>query len=244
VLRPRLDRITIALSGGGAAWRAGAQRGRCSGAPLEAFAQALRSPAKRTRLARVLLGSDLVRSLVVPWPADLEGDAEAAAYAEHQFRRVFGEGAGKWSVRFDGEERAMRLACAIDTELLTGMRDRAAAAGCRIDSVQPFLVDAFNRWRAEFSGASSLFIAFEPGRWSCAQVADGEWRALRGGRLGEDAAAPGLVELVARERAVAGSRLPARIYAPAFPGLAAALRDTGALLLTGTEEPLLAPAAH
>ena len=69
-------------------------------------------------------------------------------------------------------------------------------------------------------------MALEPGRWSAAHLAGGEWQALRVGRLEGDPA-EALLELIERESALAGDpALPVRVCAPAFPDLRALACDT------------------
>ena len=238
-------RLEVLLAPEGASWACGAARGWCAGAPAEAFAAAL-GAAPRARRVEVTLGGALVHCLVVPWPGEIEDEAEGAALAAHHFRRVFGEQADEWEIRFDTEEGTARLSCAASRALLEALRAAAEAAGRRIASLQPFLAASFNRWRREFGRAPALYVTLERGRWCAAHLAGGEWRALRGGRLeGEPAAA--LVELVARETALAGDAgLPVRVYAPGFAALAAQLQGLGGQvrLLARAEEPLHAAPAH
>jgi hypothetical protein len=240
-----LRRLEVALSPAGAAWACGAARGRCEGEPAAAFAAALAAAPRARRVAVTLCGS-LVHCLLVPWPAEIEDEAEGEALAGHHFRRVFGEQAAAWAIRVDAEEGAARLAFAAPRGLLEALRAGAAAASRRLVSVQPFLAASFNLWRREFGRAGALYVTLEPGRWCAALVAGGEWRAVRSGRLEGDAASA-LVELVARETALAGDpALPARVYAPAFQALADQVQGLGGQvrLLRRAEEPLHAAAAH
>lgn len=240
-----LKRLEVALSPAGAAWSAHGARGAVAGAPAEAFAAAL-AAAPAARRVHVTLCGGLVHYLALPWPAEVTDEAEGMALAAHHFRRVFGDVAAGWAFRFDAEDAGVRLACAAERTLLDMLHATARTAGRRIVSLQPFLAAAFNGWRGEFGKAGALFVTLEPGRWCAAQLGGGEWRALRSGRLeGEVAAA--LVELVARERALAGDAgLPVRVYAPAFAGLDARLEGLGerVRLLQRQADPLYAPAAH
>jgi hypothetical protein len=238
-------RLEIALSPSSAAWTCGGARGACAGAPAEAFAAAL-AAAPRARHVAVILCGALARYLVVPWPAEVEDESEGLALVAHHFRRVFGEQARDWVVRFDAEEGAARLACAAPRALLDALRTAAGVSGRRLESVQPFLAAFFNLWRRDFGRGAALYVTLEPGRWCAALVSGGEWRSLRSGRLDSDPA-QALVELVAREAALAGEdALPARVYAPAFAQLDGRLKDLGAplQLLRRKEEPLYAAPAH
>jgi hypothetical protein len=240
-------RLEVALSPAGAAWAANGAHGACEGAPAEAFAAAL-AAAPAPRRVQVTLCGNLVRYLALPWPDEVADadQAEGAALAAHHFRRVFGDAAEGWAVRFDAEEAGVRLACAVQQSLLESLHAAAHRAARRLVSVQPFLAAAFNGWRREFGRSGALFVTLEPERWCAALLGGGEWRSLRSGRLeGEVAAA--LIDLVARETALAGDeQLPVRVYAPAYPRLGAELEGLGerVKLLQRQAEPLYAPAAH
>jgi hypothetical protein len=240
-------RLEVALSPSGAVWAATGARGDCTGAPAEAFAAAL-AAAPAARRVHVTLCGGLVHYLAVPWPAEVaDADAaEGAALAAHHFRRVFGDAAAGWTVRFDQEESGVRLACAMEQSLLDALHAAAQSAGRRVVSLQPFLAAAFNGWRREFGKPAALFVTLEPGRWCAARVEGGEWHALRSGRLEGDVAAE-LVGLVARETVQSGdANLPVRVYAPAYPKIGAQLEGLGerVRLLQRPAEPLYAPAAH
>lgn len=233
----------MALSARGAAWASAGVRGHCAGAPLESFAQSLRAAARPPRNASVVVASELVRHLIVPWSDEIDDDAEGSALAVHHFHRVFGDAADDWIVRFDAEETGARLACAIDRSLLEGMHAAARAANCRLASVRPFLVDAFNQWRREFSRRPALFLTLEAGRWSAVRIEGARWRALRGGRI-EGEPATFVAKLIERERALAGACLPASVYAPAFPEFGNASLGPDARMLICKEVPLHAARPH
>ncbi len=240
-----LRRLDVALLPAGAAWSANGARGTCTGAPAEAFAAALAAAPAARRVAVTLCGN-LVHYLALPWPEAVADEAEGIALATHHFRRVFGDAAEAWTIRFDAEEAGVRLACAMEQSLLDTLQATARGAGRRVVSVQPFLAAAFNGWRREFNRSGALFVTLEQGRWCAAVLGGGEWRALRSGRLEGDVAAA-LVDLVARESALVGdASLPVRVYAPAFPGLGARLEGLGerVRLLQRQAEPLYAPATH
>jgi hypothetical protein len=237
--------LEVALSPAGATWSADSARGRADGAPAEAFAAALAAAPSPHRV-RVTLCGNLVHYLALPWPDAVADEAEGATLAAHHFRRVFGEAAEGWAIRFDAEDAGVRLACAVEKELLEALQVAARAAGRRLDSVQPFLAAAFNGWRREFGKTRTLFVTLEPGRWCAAHLGGGDWRELRSGRLeGDEASA--LVGLIARETALAGDeRLPVRVYAPAFPRLSEQIEGLGerVRLLRRPAEPLYASAAN
>jgi hypothetical protein len=239
-------RLEVALSPAGAAW-AGASCGQAAGAPAEAFAAAL-AAAPGAKRVRVTLCGGLVHTLALAWPEEVADadETESAALAAHHFRRVFGEAAEGWSCRVDAEEGALRLACAAERGLLEALQEAARTGRRRLESVQPFFAAAFNAWRREFGRGAALFVTLEPGRWTAALLAGGEWRSLRSGRLEEDVAGA-LVGLVARETALAGDeRLPVRVFAPAYPALGGELEGLGerVRLLQCPAGFLYAPAAH
>ena len=184
---------------------------------FEALKDILRSRgAPRTELIALLSGR-FARALLVPWPAEVQGESEGAALAEHHFRRVFGDDAAQWEIAFDREsDGALRLACAVERELLQALRALAAEAGVQLVSVTPLFVSGINLWRRKIGRKPTLFVLAEADRYCAAAFANGEWSALRCGRLGEGA--DSLSMAIERESVLAGAgELQILGYAPELP---------------------------
>ena len=128
----------------------------------------------------VVLSSQFVRFQLVPWQADLRHTDERLAYARYLFKEVYGAMSEGWEIRLSEEPPgAHSLACAIDHALLEALRRAAAAGGCRLRSVQPRFVEAFNHLRRGLRGDSVIFAFSEPGRLCAGHLRKRTWRALR-----------------------------------------------------------------
>jgi hypothetical protein len=168
----------------------------------------------------VLLSGLFVHPLLVPWPAEIQDDAEGAALVAHHFRRVFGDESSNWEFAFDRDaDGPARLACAVERGLLAALRETAGAARARLLSVEPLLVSALNQWSRRIGRRPTLFFVAEAGRYCAATFRGGDWQALRCGRLaGTDP--DSLREALEREAALtAETGLELLAYAPEHPPL-------------------------
>lgn len=138
-------------------------------------------PAMR-RGARVtaVLSSHHARYVRLPWSPHLAGDDEWLAFARHQFAETYGATASGWEIRVSPTPKgAARIACALDRELLAALRTAVARAGAKLVSVQPGLMHAFNKHRAELGRSAGWLVAAEDGRLTLALVARGLWELVR-----------------------------------------------------------------
>ena len=137
------------------------------------------------RSARVMLSSRLVHYALVPW-SDALGDAdEEAAYARHFFERVHGEAAAQWALRVSaGGNGEPMLASAVDARLLDALRATFAAAGVRLDSIQPNLMAVCNDHRRRLQGRHAWLALLEPGSLCLALLQNGRWARIRSMRIG------------------------------------------------------------
>lgn len=148
----------------------------------------------QARRVSVILSSHFVRQMLLPWSSELAGGEEEVAAVRHHFRRIHGDAALGWALRYSvpaGETAC--IACAIEPQLLDAMREESGAQGFKLDSVQPSLAANFNRWRELFATHAGLFLLVEEDRYACAQFRGGGWSALTCGRLGPDLGLEGLV---------------------------------------------------
>lgn len=177
---------------------------------LQALATALPAQAGRAARARVILSNRLVRYVLVPW-SDALGDAgEEAAFARHCFERLYGEAAAQWELRVSDERDGLpRLASAVDAALPGALRDVFAAAGVRLDSIQPSLMAVYNDYRRRLRGRHAWLALLEPGSVSLALLQQGRWVRVRSMRIG-----PGwrveLAQILEREAYLADPEAAAR----------------------------------
>jgi hypothetical protein len=177
---------------------------------LQALAAALPAQAGGTARARVILSNRLVRYVLVPW-SDALGDAEEeAAFARHCFERLYGEAAAQWELRVSDERDGLpRLASAVDAALPGALREVFAAAGVRLDSIQPGLMAVYNDYRRRLRGRHAWLALLEPGSVSLALLQQGRWVRVRSMRIG-----PGwrveLAQILEREAYLADPEAAAR----------------------------------
>ncbi|BAN50726.1 hypothetical protein [Metapseudomonas resinovorans] len=172
---------------------------------------------------RVVLSSHYTRFCLVPWSDAINSPEELAGYARLCFEDIYGALGESWSLRLSAEAAGLpRLAAAMPEELLAGLRALAKANGLRLASVQPYLMAAFNRYRARLAADDFLFLVAEPGRGSLLLARGGRWSAVRSVAL--DGSDDALEHLIAREAELQGLEqdVPAALYLHA-PGRAVAL---------------------
>lgn len=131
----------------------------------------------------VVLSNHFVRYALVPWSAELSGDAEEEAYVRHHFVRVYGDRAKAWSFRASpAPGAAPRLASAIDANLLAALRSAFAKKRAKLVSVQPALMAVFNRARSAIPASGAWLVMAEPDRACIALHSGGRWQAVSNGR--------------------------------------------------------------
>lgn len=154
-------------------------------------------------MLKVLLASHYTRFCLVPWSEAINTPEELAGYARLCFEDIYGTLGEGWNLSLAPEAAGQpRLAAAMPEELLTQLRSLAKASGLRLASVQPYLVAAFNRYRAALSMDDFLFLVAEPGRGSLLLARDGRWATVRSVTLDESDVA--LNDLIAREGELRG----------------------------------------
>ena len=177
----------------------------------------------------VILSSQLVRYAVLPWNPMLKGEDDWIAYARHRLQAVHGAATEDWDLRVCATApHGPRLVSATDRPLLEALDAAAGAAGGTLESVQPYLMAAFNHAGPLPGDASFWLVIEEPGRLTLALIQDGAWRSVRSRRV--DARwREELPAILERESATLGLDQPCTevaLHAETFPedGAAAGLR--------------------
>jgi hypothetical protein len=171
--------------------------------------------------AELILSNHFVHYAIVPWRDELTGDEERMAFVRHCFAKIHGARAEGWVPRLsDTRYGAPAVAAAMEPALLEAIRQTAADASLRLDSIEPFLAAAFNRSRTDMTGDTFWFVAAEKGRFCVAHIEGGQWRSLRCQRIGEEWTRE-MPLLLARERLLddtneSSSRV--YLYAPGLTG--------------------------
>jgi hypothetical protein len=151
----------------------------------------------------IVLSNHFVQYVLLPWRAEVGLPSELAAYAGILFDETFGNEAGGREILV-GRERSgsARIAAAMDSTLVYGLRNAVAASKLRLVSIQPYLSVAFDRVRRSVGSRDFMFVLAEPAR-SCVLVAiGGRWRSLRSTATG--AQPHELAHLIEREAQLAG----------------------------------------
>lgn len=232
------DRLLISLAPDAVAWLrlAGGLRPRVLGkqaiacdpafgdAPWQGAVAALAAalePLRRERLdATLVLSNHFVRYALVRPDAALATPAEQLGLARFQFSRIYGDRARGWDVRLSPAQRgAPRLASAVDAGLAPAIRACfPRGAKLRLVSIQPYLMAAFNCWRAAFGRPPAWLLLVEPQRACLAMLAARRWatvQTLRGDYPGpQDWAALLEREQLRADVDAAASARSAHVHAP------------------------------
>ena len=157
-------------------------------AAVETLGAALPAFASRGDSTAVVLSNAFVRYLVIPWQAEISGARELDELAALRFRRTFGEHAADWTIRCSaGGYGEATVACAIDTALVSALRDTLRTCKVRLVSVQPLLMAAYNDVRRELA-STSAFATVERGRLCLGVVNRGRWSHIVSRRAANDPA--------------------------------------------------------
>jgi hypothetical protein len=113
----------------------------------------------------VVVAGDGVRYRVVPWVEALASPSQRQLLAEQVFREAYGDIALSWTVRQHSHRYGVAtLACALDAALLDRLAAMAATRGLKLSSVQPSLMDDFNRSLERIEPGWFWFVSIES-RW-------------------------------------------------------------------------------
>ena len=158
---------------------------------------------KASARVTVTLSNHFARYALVPWSEGLARAQEEAAFARYCFARIHGERSKDWDLRLSpGASGAARIASAVDAPLVRAVRS-AFSGRAKLVSVQPYLMSAFNRARAQLAGARAWLLLVEPGRTCLARLEQGRWAAVRNAR-GDADGPQQWAALLDRERHLAG----------------------------------------
>jgi hypothetical protein len=174
-------------------------------ASLAGLKQGLAELRVRGAVCSVVVDNGLARYLLAPWRDELADARERARYIELQLQDVYGSAAKHWEIAMSEAGYGMpTLVCALDREMIAGIRRTVREAGLRLESIQPYLGVACNRWRGELKGSDIWFALLEPQRICLARIVNGVLSLLRSQRIGDRADAE-LAVMLERETLIAES---------------------------------------
>jgi len=213
--------------------------------PWQGAVAALKHAAETWRAERlrvsVVLSNHFVRYAVVPPPRDAASPEEELALARFHFARIHGERAKSWELRLaQGRSDAPRLACAVDAGLLEALRACfPKASRARLASVQPYLMSAFNLWRARMPKEGAWFLLPEQGRACLALHAKGAWRAVQNVRAAFSAPQDWEALLEREQHRAGADPAPRTVLVRTDARALAALRAAGGWNMAGLGLPAL-----
>lgn len=145
---------------------------------LAAAAEPLR--AERVSVT-VVLSNHFVRYAVVPFDMGVTGPEEELALARFHFTRIHGDRAKDWDLRLSGGPHGTaRLASAVDAGLIQGIRACfPLEAKARLESVQPYLMSAFNRWHGTAATKDAWLMLVEPHQSCLSLFARRSWTTVQ-----------------------------------------------------------------
>jgi hypothetical protein len=128
----------------------------------------------------IILSNCFVRYALVPWNPALRTEAEWLALARHRLAAVHGAAAEHWELQVtDTVRMGALIACGVETALLDALQAKVAEARATLNSVQPYLIAAFNRIRTKIGQESCWLVIEEPGCLMLALIRAGHWLSIR-----------------------------------------------------------------
>lgn len=195
VLAP--ERVTITRQNGG--FRPGAitsktmpcaapEQGEHAWQPaIRALQELLKKNDVANTKADMLLSNHFARYQLINTQPDLNDFEEEQAFVRFSFSEVYGDEVNHWQLRWgSGLQIAPQVASAIDNGLIEQIESMLAAAGVKLNSLQPYLMGAFNYVRKLVDTKPHWLVLVEPGSACVGFMHSGDWQLLHSSRLGAD----------------------------------------------------------
>ena len=128
----------------------------------------------------VLLGSDLVRFLVLPPQQVMMNVQEKTAYAAATFQEIYGENANDWQLKYhDNVPNKPFIVAAIDKNLLNVIYQTVSKHQFKLTSIQPYVMAAFNESAKHFVKTNTYLAIVEMNRLTLILIQFGYYQQLR-----------------------------------------------------------------
>jgi len=135
----------------------------------------------------VIVADHWARYAILPWSAELTGDAERLAHAKALLDSVYGSSGGDWTIRLGSTRPQLpALISALPEELLHRVESALSARNLRPVSLQTNLVASFNRWRGRLGDGTSWFAAVDEGILAALHLTQGRIDRVQSVRVGGD----------------------------------------------------------
>ncbi|HRE19395.1 MAG TPA: hypothetical protein PLW86_20390, partial [Rhodocyclaceae bacterium] len=191
-----------------------------SSTQIEALAEWFRHHAVLKADMQVLVSSACVRYAIVPWQ-ESRRSADEAMLAKACLEHRYGSMAG-WEIRLDTETYGgSRLACAVPSVWLGGLRALADRFGLRCRDCLPLPVAVWNAWKPAADHSELIFALLEPDSVVFLTRRAGYWVSVHASRAAMNV--PAFLLALQREAIVQGFDEPPVSYVFA-PHLAEELR--------------------
>lgn len=155
-------------------------------AAVAALGAALQSAQWQGAAVQLVLSSHFVRYALIPWHADLAGQAERQAFLRHSFLLHYGDAASSWDLRMsDAGIHQQSLASGTEQALLHELQHSFSHAGVTLESICPHLMVAVNHSRPWLSDDCWLVVV-ESGRACVALLHKGQWLSVKSFALAAD----------------------------------------------------------
>ena len=135
----------------------------------------------------ISVGSDLVRFLMLPPQQVTMNRQEKIAYATAAFQEIYGANASDWEIKqHDNAPNQPRIVAAIDKNLITRVSQIAVKNHLKLNSLQPYVMTAFNQSTQYFSGADTYLAILEMNRLTLIFIKSGYYQQLRSHVINDD----------------------------------------------------------
>ena len=187
-------------------------------------------------VARLVVSDQWVRFAMVPFSADLSGDAERLTHARHVLTGIYGEVVSQWTVTLsDSRPGAGQVACAMPAQLVEELQTLLLRYQIPLKSLQPQLVSSYNHWRDKLPDGGAWFVTIEQGSLAAAHLVPGGWDRVHSVRIGADWTVE-LRRLQTFGRLATAQAQDGRVYVDAPAGLRSAAGPGSAELIWLEEE--------
>lgn len=169
-------------------------------------------------VASVVLSSQFVRYVRVPWTTGVFTEEDRQALAAGCFRAVYGEAVEGWRIVVDAPRYACdNLAAAIDAALVDGLREILARRHLRLTAVRPYLAAAFNRWQPRLEAGDGGFVLVEPGCVTSLFRRRGQWVEVANRRCRDPGEAAEIIRQCVDAERILGEEGSVVVLAPGTP---------------------------
>jgi hypothetical protein len=135
----------------------------------------------------IILGSDLLRFLILPAQQVNMSRQEKSAYAAAAFQEIYGVNANDWQLKYhDNAPNKPSIVAAIDKNLLSTINQIAAKHQLKLNSIQPYVMAAYNTSAKKLDKANAYFAIVEANRLTLMLIESGQYQQMRTHVIGED----------------------------------------------------------